>query len=133
MTVFEEWLARKLERGGCTLREVRTVEEEYFRIHSPKTVFAHIVLTGEPGGEFEYRSEADWPEEGDRREEAVLDGILDELLTDYSGYLITKVRFTLRSIEYRRKGSCPAAYYRAARAAVRKIVDGNVVWPWQQA
>jgi hypothetical protein len=57
---------------------------------------------------------------------------LDELLTDYLGYLITKARFTLRSIEYRDKGSCPAAYYFAARAAVNKIVCDNVVWPWEQ-
>jgi hypothetical protein len=104
MGIFEEWLARKLDRGGCTLRERRIVEEEYFRIHGPRSSF----------------------------ERAVLDGILDELLTDDSGYLVTKARFTLQVIGYHQVESCPAAFYLAARAAVSKIVDGNKVYPWEQ-
>jgi len=133
MTPFEEWLSRKLDRGGCTLRERRTVEEEFSRICGPRSMFAHIVLTGEPSDRFEYRSEAEWPTDRERGERAVLDGILDELLTDYSGYLVTKARFTLRAIKYHQVDSCPAAFYRAAREAAAKIVDGNMVWPWEQA
>jgi hypothetical protein len=132
MTVFDEWLSRKLIRGDCTLREHRTVEQEYYRIYGPRSEFAHIVLTGEPSDRFEYRSEVQWPTDGERGGTAVLDGILDELLTDYSGYLITKARFTLHAIKYRQVQSCPHAFYQAAREAVAKIVDDNMVWPWER-
>jgi hypothetical protein len=133
MTVFEEWLSRKLERGGCALRERRTVEKEHSRILGPRSVFAQVVLTGEPNDLFEYRSEAKWPTDGERCEAAVLDGILDELLADSSGYLVTKGRFTLRAIKFHPVGSCPAACYRAAREATREILDRNVLLPWEQA
>jgi hypothetical protein len=122
-----------LDRGGCTLRERRTVEEEYFRIFGPRSAFAHIILSGEPSDRFEYSSEAQWPTDRERGERAVLDGILDELLTDYSGYVITKARFILHAIKYQQVHSCPAAFYRAAREAVAKIIDDNKVWPWEQA
>src|SRR5438132_412075 len=123
MTAFEEWLSRKLARGGCRLRERRTISEEYRRNYGPRSAYAHIVLTGEPSESFEYHSHAEWPSDGDRSETAVLDGILDELLTDYSGYVITKARFTLHAIKYHQVDSSPAAFYRAARVAVSKIVD----------
>jgi hypothetical protein len=132
MTVFDEWLSRKLDRGGCTLRERRTFEEEHFRVSSPRSVFAFLVLTGEPSNQFEYCSEAEWPVDREPNERAVLDGILDELLTDHSGYPITKARFTLHTIKFHDVDSCPAAFYRAARGAVTKIVDGNTVLPWEQ-
>jgi hypothetical protein len=129
MGVFDEWLSRKLNRGGCTLRERRTVEEEFSRCYGPRSAFAYVVMTGEPCQTFEYHSEAEWPADGERGERAVLDGILDELLTDYSGYLVTKARFTLHAIKYHQVDSSPAAFYQAARAAVRRIVAGNVMLP----
>ncbi len=129
MGVFDEWLARKLKRGGNTLREHRTVEEEFSRCYGPRSAFAFIVLTGEPCETFEYCIEANWPIDAERSERAVLDGILDELLTDYSGYLVTNGRFTLHAIKYHHVDSSPAAFYQAARAAVKKIVADNVVRP----
>jgi hypothetical protein len=129
MTIFEEWLSRKLARGSRRIRESRTIKEEYSRIAGPRSVFAQIVLSGEPSDTFAYRSEATWPIDKESNEAAVLHGILDELLIHEYGQLITGVRFTLHSIKYHHVHSSPAAFYHAARGAVRKIVDNNVVYP----
>jgi translation elongation factor EF-G len=131
MSVFEDWLARKLERG-CTLREKRTVEEEYFVCLGPRNEFAFLVLTGEPWETFEYRSEAEWTIESNRNERAVVDGIIEELLTGCSAHIVTNARFTLRVIRYHEVDSSPRAFYKAARAAVKKIVTENVGVPVQQ-
>jgi translation elongation factor EF-G len=132
MSVFEEWLARKLDRG-CTLREKRTVDEKYFVCLGPRNQFAFVVLTGEPWETFEYRSKAEWPLDAAGNERTVLNGILDELLTNYAnGYLVTKARFTLDAIKYHEVDSSPNAFYKAARMAVKKIVEDNVTVPVQR-
>jgi translation elongation factor EF-G len=131
MSAFDEWLARKLE-GGCGLREKRTVDEKYFVCLGPRNQIAFLVLTGEPWETFEYRSKAEWPLEAAGNERAVLNGILDELLTNYARGYVTKGRFTLDAIKYHEVDSSQAAFYKAARMAVKKIVEDNVTVPVQR-
>jgi hypothetical protein len=63
MTVFDEWLSRKLSRPAWTIRQARTVEEKFSRVYGPRSAFARITLTGEPAEGFDFRSEVQWPAE----------------------------------------------------------------------
>jgi hypothetical protein len=133
MTVFNDWLSRKLTRGGCALTQPKIVDEEFHRNYGPRSDYAQIVLEAEPCPEFQYQSKAQWPTAAEHYETAVLDAILHELLTEYTGYIVTKARFTLRAIGWHEVYSSPHAFYQVARIAARKIVDGNRLWPWEQS
>jgi hypothetical protein len=133
MTVFEEWLGRKLARRACPIREPRTVEETFAKARGPRGDFAAVRMTREPGATFEYLCEAQWPEDPDRYNSAVVDGLLDELLATDLGPVALNVRFTLHAIQWHDVDSSPRAFYFAARAAARRIVGreefpGNVIW-----
>jgi len=129
MTVFDDWLLRKLSRPTGAIRQARTVDEKFSRIYGPRADFARITLTGEPGASFEYRSEAQWPAEPKKYDAAVVDGLLDELLAISLGPAITKVRFVLREIGWHDADSSPNAFYQAARIAARKVIAGNILYP----
>ncbi|HTU89193.1 MAG TPA: hypothetical protein VMF69_03765 [Gemmataceae bacterium] len=132
MTVFDDWLSRKLSRPAWTIRQERTVEEKFSRICGPHMAFARIILTGEPGESFDFRSVVQWPAEPQRYDAAVVDGLLDELLATNLGPAIMKVRFVLREIGWHEVDSSPNAFYQAARIAVRKVIEGNIVYPWDR-
>jgi hypothetical protein len=132
MTIFDEWLARKLSRPACTIRQARTVEETFSRILGPRSAFARIIMTGEPSESFDYRSQAQWPGEPERYDAAVVDGLLDKLLSSNLGPAVTKVRFVLREIGWHDVDSSPNAFYQAAKAGAQKIIDGNILYPWDR-
>jgi hypothetical protein len=136
MEVFSEWLTRKLDQG-LGLHAPRTAEGVYDQTCSPRWLYARVMLAAHPAPRFDFRSEAVWPDDkqiryqqdaatdAERCEEAVLDGVLDELLAGESGDAITRVRLTLLEVECR-KQSPPSAFYQAARSAIRRIVMDNV-------
>src|SRR5262245_42261745 len=62
-----------------------------------------------------------------KRINAVLDGILDELLCSDVGRVVINVRFTLHEIELHAVYSSYSAFYSAAREAVKKILHPNNV------
>ena len=76
--------------------------------------------------EFSLASVAEWPSPKCDYTPAVLDGLLDELFAADLGYVAAKVHFTLEKIEWHDVDSCAAAYYHAARGAVREILGGNI-------
>ena len=132
LSVFDAWLARKLNRRRGTLRAAKTVEEKFSRIYGPKADFAWVMMTGEPSGEFGFRSLAAWPEDPAEYEDDVLDGILDELLASGAGMTVLNARFTLEEIKWHPVDGNRHAFYRAARAATQAILSineypGNVV------
>jgi hypothetical protein len=131
MSLFDEWLSRKLARRACTIRQSRTVEEEFTRAYSARNDFARIALTGEPSEEFEYRCEVRWPASAglEGYDRWVIDGLLDELLATGLGPAVIKVRFTLREIGWHEVYSSPNAFYQAARGAARKVVESNTNYP----
>jgi hypothetical protein len=133
MTIFDEWLARKVSRPTLTVRKARTVEETFTRILGPRSAFARITLSGEPAACFEFHSEAVWPHEMQEYDAAVVDGLLDELLATDLGPVVTRIRFVLREIGWHDVDSSPNAFYQVARMAARKIVEGNTLYPWEQA
>jgi hypothetical protein len=126
-TTFDDWFARKMARTTCAIREPRTVEEKFHRFLSARDDFAQILLRGEPSDTFEFRSKAEWPMQPELYNASVLDGILDELLATGLGNVVTNIRFVLTEIGWHDVYSSPNAFYQAARAATRKITDGNVV------
>jgi hypothetical protein len=129
MTVFDEWLSRKMARNARTIRMARTVVEEFTRNYSTRNAFARIVLMGEPSDVFEFRSSARWPMEPELYNGEVLDGILDELLATGIGSVVTRIRCVLGEIGWHEVDSSPNAFYQAARAATRKLIEDNVVLP----
>ncbi|HEY7311067.1 MAG TPA: hypothetical protein VH643_17010 [Gemmataceae bacterium] len=133
MTVFEEWLLRKLSRPLWTIRQARTVEETFTRVYGPRGAFARVTLTGEPAEVFEFRSEVQWPFEPHLYDGAVVDGLLDELIATNLGPTVTKIRFVLREIGWHDVDSSPNAFYQAARMAARKVIEGNILYPWEHA
>lgn len=131
MTIFGEWFARKLARRPCSIREAKTVEEKFVKAYGPRGAFAWVRLKGEPAQAFGFRSLAAWPEQSEKYDEAVVDGILDELLASGLGQVTTKVLFTLEEIRWHDVDSSRQAFYSAARGAVQKILGldkypGNV-------
>jgi hypothetical protein len=136
MTVFSEWLARKLDQGRG-LKEVRTAEGLYDQMCTPRWLFARIKIVGFPAEQFAFKSEAQWPPDkcsrselntltdAERNEEAILDGAIDELVVGETGQVVTHVQLTLLEVECG-KHSPPFAFYMAARLAVRKIMANNV-------
>ena len=129
MTIFDDWLSRKMARNARTIRETRTVDEVFRRNYSARNDFARIVLRGEPSNGFEFRSSAQWPMQPELYDGAVLDGILDELLATGIGSVVIRIRFVLGEIGWHDVDSSPNAFYQAARAATRKVIEANVVLP----
>ncbi len=116
--IFDEWFSRKFARHSTTIRFARTIDEG-----SP----VRVVLGAEPTGAFEYRSAVRWGNDAERYEAAIVDGILDELIAVF-GHLVADIRFTLREAA----GTDPLgpnahAFYRVARTATRKILEGNLL------
>jgi hypothetical protein len=136
VNIFEAWLSHKLERRRCTLREGRTIRQEYNRIVGPRSIIAHLELTAAPADDFQFRSNAAWPTDDERAEyePAVLEGILDELLTSEAqfGFLVTRVSFTLQTIKSHPVYSSSLAFYHVTREAMRNVMDGNVLWSWEE-
>jgi hypothetical protein len=134
MKLVDEWLARKLRKRRGTLRTAKTVEEKHVRIIGPKGEYGWLRMTGAPSSDFAYRSNVEWPggEVAEWYETAVLDGILDELLAAGPGMVVLDATFTLEAIKWHPVDSCPVAFYRAARAAIRGIlslheIPGNAI------
>ncbi len=96
-----------------------------------------VVLRGEPADSFGFVSLAKWPYHGDNYDNAVLDGILDELYATGLGKVVAKVEFTLEAIEWHEVDSSAFAFYHAARGAVKEILGSgqshdNIAWPWKK-
>lgn len=123
---LDNWVARKLARRAITIKAAKTVEVTYSRPLGPRGEFAKITLYAEPASEFSFSSEAQWPENPEEFDGAVLEGILDETLATDLGPIIRNVAFTLKVIGWHEVDSNSRAFYHAARKAVVEITEkGN--------
>jgi hypothetical protein len=133
MHYLEEWMARKGGRPQVSIREKRSIRFRFTRPPGPRGQFAVVHLTGEPATGFSFKSIAEWPSPECDWTSAVLDGILDELFATDLGRVAAKVHFTLEQVECHAVDSCAAAFYHAARGAVRDILGrdrypGNIAY-----
>src|SRR4051794_33547045 len=122
MLDFEDWLSRKRERPQGSIRQKRSARFKFTRALGPRGQFAVVHLRGEPAAEFSFTSAAEWPGPKCDYSLAVLDGILDELFAVDLGHVPARVQFTLEKIEWHDVDSSAAAFYHAARGAVREIL-----------
>lgn len=134
MNFLDDWLARKRARWFVSIRERRTSEFRCRKHLGPRSQFAGVRLEGRPADSFTFQSEATWPNSNCDYTLAVLDGILDELFATGIGHIVAKIDFLLESIEFHEVDTCAAAFYLAARGAVREIhgldrFPTNVDWP----
>jgi hypothetical protein len=120
---LKDWLNRKLSRKREAVRRRLTVRGEVNRPLSPMGhVFAAVVLSVEPGDDFRFRSSATWPSEPSVYDDAVLDGLIDELVTQGLGPVVLNLSVHLEQIEWHQVHSSPRAVYEAARAAAKEIL-----------
>ena len=118
----------KQKRRALTIKGVREAEGEFIKIYGPKSDFAKLTLKGSPADQLSFSSNADWPSGADNCDDAVLEGILDEIYCSGLGVAVSKVAFELDQITWHEVDSSPHAFYHAARDAVRKIfgIDDTV-------
>src|SRR5258706_7218029 len=135
MTIFDEWLRRKLERRSVTIRETREVSHVHRRAAGPRSVYAAIQLRVEPAAALAISCDVQWPN-GERAADyvsCITDGVLDELLARDVGPAVTLVRITVISIDFHPVDSSPHAFYIATRAATpeglqREDRTSNLDW-----
>lgn len=120
---LNDWLKKKLERRGWSIKEPKTIGAKYFRALGPRAEEAEVVIYAEPSDSFEFKSEVDWPEKSEEYNAAVLEGLLDETLATDFGPNIRNVSFTLKSIVWHEIYSNRRAFYHAARKAVIDITE----------
>jgi hypothetical protein len=122
---LDDWLSRKRARPQLSIREKRSARFKFTRALGPRSQFAVVYLRGEPAKEFSFASVAEWPGPECDYTLAVLDGILDELFAVDLGHVPARVQFTLEKIEWHDVDSSAAAFYHAARGAVRGILGSD--------
>lgn len=120
-SVIDDWFRRKLGHGVTPLSVTATVGYEYELVVGPKSLYGKVRLSVSPNHAFLFESKALWPQEN--WDDWVVDGILDALVgSDYQPFLAA--RFVLLEIGWHAVNSAPIAYYRAAKRAVRSLLDG---------
>lgn len=129
MTSFDAWFARKLARPRLTIREAREVAYVHKRGLGGRGEYAGVTMRFESATDFDFASDARWPENeaAEKYVQSVLDGILDELLAQDVGFVVTRLRIRLLAIEWHAIDSSQRAFYFAARGAARRALgfDGG--------
>ncbi|MHB8974777.1 MAG: hypothetical protein ACYC3X_30495 [Pirellulaceae bacterium] len=122
MNAFDEWFARKLARRRLSIREPREVSHVFKRALGGRGQYAGLTVRFEPADDFSLDFRVQWPENevAELYEHCVMDGVLDELLTQEIGFVVTRLRVHVLAIEWHPVDSAPIAFYFAARGAVRR-------------
>ncbi len=99
-----------------------SIDAQFRKTYGPRADFAHVSLKFEPANEFIYLDEANWPEESDKCKEAVLEGLIDGLVSPISDKWYLNIKITLLEVRFHHIDSNPKAFYKAARNAIDKLV-----------
>ena len=91
-----------------------TVSFEYSRIVGPKSTHGGVTLSFEPGEEYSFVSDADWPS-SDNYVDAVRQGVEEALLGRERS--LPSIRVTLKAVTWHDIDSCAAGFQTAARIA----------------
>ncbi|WP_041324806.1 hypothetical protein [Saccharophagus degradans] len=118
---LNEWFENKIRRPKGSLNSPVSVEGKMQRIYGPRADFAYVTLYLEPADEFSYIDEAEWPADQERCSPAVMEGVLDGLISSFQEYWYINVKVTLKEIKYHPVDSSPRSFYKASRNAIEKL------------
>ena len=122
MEYIDKWYKEKRARKPHALKRPIEITEEYNVHTGGHIMYGKVTLFAEPNEEFEFSSIVEWPEGSESYEEYILYGVLDTLFTQTMTPILG-VSITLRSIGYHEVDSCAIGYYKAARVAVKRIIQ----------
>jgi hypothetical protein len=124
---LEELRKRKRDRHFGRLQAATTIEYEYgsMRLGRPSS-YAFVKFACAPANDLSFDSEAVWPpsvdaEESKRFELAIAEGVADVLLDGL--YQNSGCVLTLTEVRYDEVGSSEAAFMKAAREAMSRLLN----------
>lgn len=124
---MEEWLAQKLARPRFYIFGEHCVSERYEQRHRPYGNFAEIEIAVKPAELFAFQSLPEWTGAPTGLEQAVLEGILDELLSARLVRGLPGASFTLKRAMWHPNVSKSGDFYAASRNATHKLLHMAVL------
>jgi len=109
-------------------RKTRSLEFELYaegrfqRIYGPRGDFGRVLISARPAEAFSFDSKAEWDSKEDNYDEAVLEGILDELFTRSLGTVPFLTAFSLERVWWHPVDGSANAFYFAAKDAIGLIL-----------